>query len=538
MFKIFDSLKNKFKDFKPKEQITNVNRNSQPQPIALNFGYTHFDGEKNIRSLGMPLNYDIDYYGMANRAWNLYLTTDITKIVIDRLTQFTIGDGLKLQYEPDKLILKKKYNINIDNEFQKYVESIWNIYCNSKYISNNQQSDIHKLSTTIMINTLLCGDCLIIRRIKNEQVTLQVIDGRSVCGGVPEHNSNNKVIDGVEVNQNGEHIAYHIITENGKIERIKAKDSKGHTQAWLVYANNSRISQVRGVSTICSIIQKLDQLAKYTENEVVASEVNSKLATIIEHTELSDGKNPLIGRELVKNNGNPIYDPELNEETKSAILKLTNGLLINLGVGKTMKSFDTKRPNLNFEAFLDANAKYIFASQSIPFEIAVMVFSNNFSASRAALKMFEMTLKVLRKNIVINGIYKPAFKTFFLIENLKGNLIINNFDKIRNNPIDANALNKCRFISPPIPHVDPLKEVNAVVEKINNNLSTREEAMEELGNSTDFDSTMERINNENEIMEKLNIHTAEENNNINKDTKEEDGEDNSEDKEEDKTKNK
>ena len=44
------------------------------------------------------------------------------------------------------------------------------------------------------------------------------------------------------------------------------------------------------------------------------------------------------------------------------------------------------------------------------------------------------------------------------------------------------------------------KEVNAVVEKINNNLSTREEAMEELGNSTDFDSTMERINNENEIM--------------------------------------
>lgn len=33
---------------------------------------------------------------MANRAWNLYLTTDITKIVIDRLSQFTIGDGLKL----------------------------------------------------------------------------------------------------------------------------------------------------------------------------------------------------------------------------------------------------------------------------------------------------------------------------------------------------------------------------------------------------------------------------------------------------------
>ena len=253
------------------------------------------------------------------------------------MAQFTIGDRLKLQYEPDKLILKRKYNIDINNisntyssnntrnadnnSFTKYVESIWNIYCNSKYISNNNQHDIHSLSSVVMINTLLCGDCLIIRRIKNGQITLQAIDGRNICGGVPEHNSSNKVIDGVEINKNGEHIAYHIITEDGKNERIKAKDSKGNIQAWLVYANNSRISQVRGVSAICSIIQKIDQLSKYTENEVAASEVNSKLATVVEHTELSDGKNPLIGRELVKNNGNPVYDPELKEETKAAILR-------------------------------------------------------------------------------------------------------------------------------------------------------------------------------------------------------------------------
>lgn len=337
MLKIF----NKFKVNQKQQNIkTPYNIQPQPlalQPLALNFNYTHFNGEKNIKSLGMPLSYDIDYYGMANRAWNLYLTTDIAKIVIDRLAQFTIGDGLKLQYEPDKLILKKKYNIDINNisntyssnntrnadnnSFTKYVESIWNIYCNSKYISNNNQHDIHSLSSVVMINTLLCGDCLIIRRIKNGQITLQAIDGRNICGGVPEHNSNNKVIDGVEINKNGEHVAYHIITEDGKNERIKAKDSKGNIQAWLVYANNSRISQVRGVSAICSIIQKIDQLSKYTENEVAASEVNSKLATVVEHTELSDGKNPLIGRELVKNNGNPVYDPELKEETKAAILR-------------------------------------------------------------------------------------------------------------------------------------------------------------------------------------------------------------------------
>jgi lambda family phage portal protein len=485
-----------------------------------------FNGEKNFRSLGIPLAYDIDYYGMANRAWNLYLTTDITKIIIDRLTQFTIGDGLKLQYEPDKLLLKKKYNIEVDHELVKLVESMWSVYSNSKHVSNNSQNDIHGIATQVMINTLLCGDCLIIRRIKNGIVKLQVIDGRNVTGGTIENNSNNTIIDGVEINKNGEHVAYHILTENNtnnKVTnniRIRAKDSKGNSQAWLVYANNSRISQVRGVSAICSIIQKLDQLSSYAENEVIASEVNSKLATVIEHTEQSDGINPLVGRSLLRgininkgnnagnvNNGssNNTNNNEIDNTTRENILKLTNGLLINLPTGKSMKSFDTKRPNINFQMFLDTNAKYIFASQSIPYEVALMLFSNNFSASRGALKMFELTLKVMRKNIVIDGVYKPTFKTFFLLENLKNNISVNNFDKLRQNEIDVNALNRCRFISPPIPHVDPLKEVNAVVEKINNNLSTREEGMEELGSSTDFDNTIERIANENKLMEELGI---------------------------------
>jgi hypothetical protein len=164
----------------------------EAQPSSMILRNFLFNGEKNFKSLGIPLAYDVDYYGMANRAWNLYLTTDITKIIIDRLTQFTIGDGLKLQYEPDKFLLKKKYNIEIDHELIKLTESLWNIFSNSKYISNNNQNDIHTIATQVMINTLLCGDCLIIRRIKDGIVKLQVIDGRNVTGGTLEYNSNNR----------------------------------------------------------------------------------------------------------------------------------------------------------------------------------------------------------------------------------------------------------------------------------------------------------------------------------------------------------
>lgn len=467
----------------------------------LNYNNFMFNGEKNFKNLNLPYTIDIDYYGMANRAWNLYLTTDITKICVDRLAQFTIGDGLKLQYEPDKLILKELYNIDINSKFIKIVESKWNIFANSKYISNNKQDDIHNLANTIMINAILCGDCLVIKRVVDGIVNYQIIDGRNVVGGIPENN--NTIIDGVEINKNNEHTAYHIRDKNGLSTRIKARDSFGNLQAWLVYANKSRISQVRGVSSICSIIQKLSQLSEYSENEVTASEVNSKLAVILEHSDNSDGKNPFVGRSLSSKEQST--NNSLSEEAKNNALKLSNGLFIDLGSGKKLNSFDTKRPNVNFEAFLDANAKYIFASQSIPYEIAKMLFSNNFSASRAALKMFELTLKVTRKNIIVDGIYKPAFKDFLLMEILKNNLNIQNFENLQNNQIDINALYKCRFISPPIPHIDPLKEVHAVTEKIKNNLCTIEEGMEELGNSTDFDTTMERIKTEQNLMNKLAI---------------------------------
>lgn len=489
---------NLFKSATPKLQT----QTSAESILGYGYGYPLFNGEKNLQTLGLPYLYDLDYYAMANRAWNLYLTTDITKICIDRLVQFAIGDGLKLQYEPDRVYLARQYNIQIETELIKYIESCWRLYANTKdYVSSNQQQDIHNLATTIMVNTLLCGDCLVVKQInKQGYASYQVIDGRNVCGGMPQ-NSNNSIIDGVELDKYGRHVAYHINTLSGST-RITAQDSQGNAQAWLVYANNSRISQVRGVSSICSIIQKLDQLSKYVENEVTASKVNSQFAAVIEHGELSDGRSPLLGRGLAR--PNPATNAsDTSVADKQAIAKLTNGLVAELGVGKTLKTFDTKRPNLNFEAFLNANAKYIFASQSIPFEIAIMLFSNNFSASRAALKMFELTLKVMRKNILIDGLYKPAFQNFFLLESLKGNFSMDRFSDIRQDPLGLPALTKCRFISPPIPHVDPKKEVDAIVTKINNHLSTVEEGMEDLGSSADFDGTMDKILEEQKTLKQL-----------------------------------
>ena len=55
-----------------------------------------------------------------------------------------------------------------------------------------------------------------------------------------------------------------------------------------------------------------------------------------------------------------------------------------------------------------------------------------------------------------------------------------------------NAYTKAKFVGLKIPHIDEVKEVNAVLSKLKGGLTTFEHALETLGISTDFDSLIER----------------------------------------------
>ena len=157
--------------------------------------------------------------------------------------------------------------------------------------------------------------------------------------------------------------------------------------------------------------------------------------------------------------------------------------------GQKLQSYDTKRPNVNFGVFLDNNMKYDYASMGLPFEVVLMVFQNNFSASRASLKMFEAILKFTRKYLCIDGFYKLAYEQFFDLEVLKGNLEAPKYIELRNKPGYAdNAYLLAKFEGMPIPHIDPVKEVNAVVTKLKNGLTDFEGALQELGSKTNFET--------------------------------------------------
>lgn len=122
-------------------------------------------------------------------------------------------------------------------------------------------------------NSVIGGDMLIIRRIVNGYNEYQLIDGRNVYSTKTLNSDNgNKIKNGVEVDKSGRHVAYYILDDDGKEQRIQAFDDAGNVYAWLAYWNKMRIGSTRGYSILGAIMQKwikLENIPKMKFSQVL-----------------------------------------------------------------------------------------------------------------------------------------------------------------------------------------------------------------------------------------------------------------------------
>ena len=490
---------------------------SEPQGAVFPPGYltgVRFAGEQEPGAMSNVIAYDVDYYEMAERAYSLVTTNEFARILVSRLTEFVVGTGLKVHPQPMRNLLKRMFKVEISDDFVKNIQELWSLHEDDPNISITKDQNIHGLAKTIYYNGLIAGDCLVIKRIVNEHLQYQIVNGLAVRSGLSvAEKTANKIIDGVEIDGNEVPVAYYVTDKDGKEQRIPARDSKGRLTAWLVPVGVKRLNATRAYSTLGAIMQKLHKIGQYTNSEIIAAEANSKFAATIEQTELSSGVNPLknipLGRGLREEFNAPVETQTSSGEVKrfkDNLSRIASGLFIHLPKGQKLNSFDTKRPNVNFTAFLDGSMKYNYASNGIPVEVALMQFSNNFSASRASLKMFEVILEYTRKHTIDDNFYQIVYRQFFELACLKGLIDAPKYLQLRNDDgcLD-NAYTKAKFVGLKIPHIDEVKEVNAQLSKLKGGLTTFELALESLGVSTDFDTLIENRKLEEEKIKKAGL---------------------------------
>lgn len=483
------------------------------------FAAQSFNGEKNLGALGDPINYALNYDVLRVRSWQSYLESEISQTVIKKFLKWIIGGGLKIQSNPNKQVLKSE-GIEINTEaFNEVMETRFAVWANSPFSSYSSQKNLHRLAKTAKMNAIIGGDVLVVLRVIKGIIKVQLIDGCHLMTDgfgtdyFPKPVENGNVVKhGIEMDNTGKHVAYYIRKADYTFERIEAYVN-GVKMVYLVYGSEYKIDNSRGLPLLAVMLETLKKLERYKEATVGSAEERQKLVYYIKHGANSTGENPLISQMAMAVNPNgpskQLPETQDGEKLASKVAATTEKMTFNMPQDSELRVLESKN-ELYFEPFYKVNSKLLCSSINIPPDVAFSDYNSNFSASRAALKDWEHTLLVERDEFAFE-FYKPIYDLHVYLSVMTNKINAPGYLEAlqSENIFVLESYHAFRAIGPSIPHIDPLKEVKAIREKLGEAgkhlpLTTLENAVEELGNG-DSDSNMRQFSEELKMADELEI---------------------------------
>lgn len=437
---------------------------------------------------------------LRQRSRDLYYGgSDIATGAIKRIRTNTVGTGLHLKSTLNEEVLgitadeARKLEETIEREFAHWANST---NCDLERLDN-----FYQLQQLALLNALLSGDTFALMKTTKRtgciyDLRIELIEADRIS--TPD----NKTIDplfceGVEKNKIGEVVAYHIskfhplsFADRNPREwvRVEAYGQKTGRKNILHIMNRERIGQVRGVPFISPVIETIRQLGKYTEAEVVAAVVSGLVTVFIQKESASDevAFGEMIPEEM-----------QVDAEDENSI-ELAPGAVIDLGEGEKANMTTPGRPNANFDPFVTAIIKQIGAALEIPYEILVMAFTNNYSASRAAILEFFKVIKMYREWF-ITDFCQPVYEEWLCEAVAKGRIAAPGFFS---DPVIKDAYCSAEWHGPSAGQLDPVKEVQAAELRVQGGYSTREKEATEL-TGTDFYKNMKQRKREENLLQEV-----------------------------------
>jgi capsid protein len=497
---------------------------SNSGPVVIRSGV--YNGEKTNGSLGNPINLLPDHGSLRARSYEAFLTNDSIRIAISPLLRRIIGSGLTMQAEPHKKLLELE-NVKEDLEaFTLNVETYWEVWAKSKRVDIKCKHSLHELAQQHEETKLLGGDDLVILRIDEKyNLKVQVVDGQHVKSPPIGHAfttsakaSGHKIIQGVEINPSGEYVAFYVEKENYgermlsiiyELERIPAKNDEGITMAWMGYGMKLRIDHHRGIPITAAILEKTAKLDRYTEATVSTAEERAKVVYVLEHGRTSDGSNPLADN-IKARLGSIASDGSAEAKIVAQAISVTEERQVHsLAPDQSLKAVSS-RSEIQYDPFFNAIFTQICATVGTPPEVALQKYNSNYSASRAAILAFQDVVALYRSKCG-NDFYGPIYFVWLYIHILKNKVSAEKYLQAwtDDNMDVVEAYSGAKFTGINMPHIDPLKEMNAIRAALgegykNMPLISLEQATEQAG-AGDWESNASKLSQEIKLAKKLKV---------------------------------
>lgn len=517
-FDIFKKSKSKSVDFIPQKLIAEPKFQEEISALNTpnNYNYScDFNGSKFPGAL--PTSFwdedNIDIEQLRTHSKKLDQRNTIANAALKKKNNTVINSGLAIEAKPVKRILKQDGRV-VPDDWDKITEARFRAWSRSKGADYSFKRNFNQLQSLVYNNFLLNGEAVIIQRLQEDikrsrigRLNLQVIDINRVKTPSQEELEKVKkkggdIIDGKEIDETGTVIAYYIFKNKRNINFLDDinKEQWIRVPRWAEKTNrlnvihlfmNNNPDAVTGIPYLTSVIHDLAKLDQYRIAEIQAALVNAQIALI----QNSDGAQPnfdMIKQGVRKQTSN-IENSDGTTSTATTVQTLAPGEHVYATrAGQKLESFNTSRPNVNFDAFVESVSTHIAAALGIPIEIVFMKFSNNYSASRAALLEFWRFVISDRFNFAWD-FCNPVYYTWLNDEIIQGRISASGWfsqDKTQQ-IINQSAWSNAEWHGIAKGSIDPLKEIKAAELAENRSLITAEKNARELF-GTDFDLNVEK----------------------------------------------
>lgn len=421
---------------------------------------------------------------------------------ITRILDTAIGAHYRLSAVPDYRALafhNAKFDENWATDFRQAAEALWRNWAEdpARYCDASRQMTFTQMMRLALRHRLIDGENLINLDWMPERVgyggaqfatAVRLID--------PDRLSNpREQIDtmalrgGVEIDPEGVPVAYHIrrahqndwygAAESMIWDRVERETAWGR-QIIVHDYDRERVDQHRGIPIYVPVLNRLKMLIKADQVELQAAVLNAVFGLAVTSPYDPEGLKEVATTSSSADDPQYWYWAQLKADREANPLRFAEAQVIAGRPGETITPISAARPGPQHDSFTDYGLRHIAAQLGTTAEQLTQNWSKmNYSSARSALLEASKTV-MRRRGDFAAGTATPVYAAWLEEALDNGDLPLPN--GVVPDFVEARAAYaRCRWIGPGRGWIDPVKEAQAAVLRMDAGLSTLENECAEQG---------------------------------------------------------
>jgi lambda family phage portal protein len=414
-------------------------------------------------------------------ARSAYHTSLEARGIVERHTDSVVDTGLRLNSIPDADILG--ISPEEAERWAAQVEAAFDRWAQSRTALRSENMSFYQAQRLAGICQQRDGEYFIRlyyspRRDLLNPLQIAFIDPAQIRGSGYTNTGNISVPigDGIDRDEDGRETSYDIWAlrdgtyQSTKIPAVAARSGR----TLMIHGYQPEYpGQTRGYSRLAHALQEFENITDFKQSEIKKAIAQSSLFAFVKPSPDNPASNPF---EAISHAG-PVGTAALSEQAQEltagtgissedvvdyvalpeATIKTPGSVgVFNLSEGEELKPFTNSAPVASFNDFITSLASHLSASLSIPLEVVLMRFNQNYSASRAALILFWRIAMIWREEMA-SDFLNVVYENWLAGEIASGRISAPGWS----DPRLRGAWLKNQWIGAPMPNIDPSKSAAA-----------------------------------------------------------------------------